>query len=82
MIDVWAMGVTLYALANLSHPFKNIKSIKEGIHKPSNHSNEFINEIIELCLTYDFTKRPTAKQLYDKVINYIGSKPSSTIEYD
>ncbi len=72
--DIWAMGITLYILTNLKFPFyatklKELqKKIKKGIYIPSNYPDKEINKIVDACLTYNYKERPTAKQLYDIII--------------
>ena len=71
--DVWSLGVTLYALANKKFHFmhKILYPLDEKLKSgptPSSYPDNKINEIIDKCLTYDYKKRPTAKQLYKMVL--------------
>lgn len=72
--DIWSLGITLLEMANGEPPISS--ALKSMILASSNHlgsprsllknpndwSQEFIS-FIELCLIFDYTKRPTAESL-------------------
>lgn len=69
-VDMWAVGVTLYSLANGRKPFAAssrsslLKKILKGKYKKSQYPNKTINNIIDGCLTYDPYDRMTAEEMF------------------
>eukprot|EP01063_Lacrimia_lanifica_P022511 TRINITY_DN30075_c0_g1_i1.p1 TRINITY_DN30075_c0_g1~~TRINITY_DN30075_c0_g1_i1.p1 ORF type:complete len:680 (+),score=214.40 TRINITY_DN30075_c0_g1_i1:41-2080(+) len=67
--DVWALGVTLYELASLTHPFKGtnllaiVNSITDGVYEPMQHRSPLVVDLVAELLTADPTERKTATQL-------------------
>ncbi len=85
--DVWALGVTFYALANKKYPYDGKE---EGIlsgeqYVPSSYKCKdkkacaLINNIIELCLERDCNKRKTAEELRNLILQN-NSSPVSDIK--
>lgn len=71
-VDIWSFGVCLYIMITSKPPFEgsNVedthKNIKELKYKPLDTENEF-KIMIEEIFNLDSTRRPTAKDLLDKV---------------
>lgn len=69
-IDVWSLGTVLYELLVLKHPFQSsnmaatvLKIISsEPAPLPTRCSQE-VNQIVQLCLQKDPSRRPSAKEL-------------------
>ena len=67
--DVWAFGITLYALSNMNMPFNatNAYSLFEKVEKNNRKTSECFNkciqDITELCLAHKYEARSTAQEL-------------------
>ena len=70
--DIWALGITCIELVEGNPPNSNIKPLIamsmipdkpcKGLSNARAFSNEF-KDFIKKCLTYDYTKRPSSKEL-------------------
>ena len=78
--DVWAAGITFYLLTNYTLPFEPPKTITKPDFSVMSKSKyvdddkqleEFINKTIDKCLTVDYEKRPSAKDVYCSILLFI-----------
>lgn len=70
--DIWALGITIYSLYN-REILRYISNLSNTINiriPPLNTKNELLNDLINSMLILDYIKRPTAKQLLDKLNLY------------
>lgn len=64
--DMWSLGVVFYIIANgCKTPYDDIKNIPAKIK--SEHSNKYINSIVEQLLDINPMKRLTSRQLVKKL---------------
>ncbi len=69
--DVWAFGITLYALSNMYLPFDGTDiasfclKLEKNDRNDSYCSDENINKLVEMCLEHNYRSRPSAKNLLD-----------------
>ena len=79
--DIWSLGCVVFELCNLKHPFKahNLDLLFTKVQNRTigdfneSYSNELRN-VIDLCLTSDYLKRPSAKTLMKHTIFYTVTK--------
>ncbi|XP_067268730.1 serine/threonine-protein kinase pim-2-like isoform X1 [Pseudorasbora parva] len=62
--NVWALGVLLYTMVHVSHPFANSKEIRRAkIPFMYYNLSKKYRDLISQCLARDPTKRPTLEQM-------------------
>jgi len=73
--DIWSLGCILYELCAQKHPFEAssygtlVIKILRGKYEPIPVTyNSELSEIIELCLSKDYNKRPSADELLHRPI--------------
>lgn len=62
--DIWATGILFYFIVNQRFPFKE-KLASEEFYKPDYKD---INSIIDDMLNFSYYQRPTADQLYSRIL--------------
>lgn len=76
-VDVWMLGCILYILCFYQHPFQEaskLSIINSGYYIPENsYSKELIN-FIKILLVPDPNKRPSTKELYEIMNEYVKEK--------
>ena len=73
--DIWSLGCVIFELCNLKQPFQAsgldrlYKKVQgKHIERFDNFYSNHLQEIVHQCLTLDYLKRPTARQLMQNKI--------------
>ena len=70
--DIWAFGAAIYELITGDTPFGNDGGAKQGKHTPippiTQAVPDDIKRLVEKCLAYDASVRPTARNIVDLVL--------------